>query len=538
MNNRIYLNFAAACCLLCACAKSESASTSTALLSPTSVAVKQLDESNFNVSWRDNSDSEIGYEVYLIEPDDIDNLQLKATLEANVTSYTLTETLIADHSYYIGVRAIAKNSKYNSRLIKTLFKTQAPDDPDAPKVTLLKAQSHDVCIKVEYNLSNIAKDAEVGVCWSESENPTIADAHQIGAPLADSDKSERIQVISNVLLEYEHTYYFRAYAKVGSEIYYSESSQCELGRELEAITFDWKQESFSSLPSSVKVYSYDGLLNGRKCRAWYASADLSAGDVEFKVNIPDSPATIDDQASSSGNCLVIVNGGYFYNKSNTGLGCVNGVISGGVNAVRGSLKTGDEEYNVMYNVTRGVFGVDASGVPAVYWTGVDAGGKSLFFDRPLPTVKGEAKYPAVTTTLPTSNVVWSPLYAQSAGPLLLMNGKCPFDFENTSKGEDYYLTNYEVMPYDIFGPDVKPDRTAAGYTKDGKVILFIVDGRIETSDGATLVELAQIMKGLGCVGAVNFDGGGSTGMVAGGSHLNDLTGGNRPVMSTLGIYKK
>ncbi len=538
MNNRFYLTMAAACCLFCACDESESSSGLTALLSPTSVAVKQVDETNFNVTWVDNSDSEVGYEVYLIEPDDIDNLQLKASLEANTTSFTLTESLLADHSYYIGVMAVAQDAKYNSRLKKTLFKTKAPEDPNAPKVALVKAESHDVCVRVEYTLSNIAKDAEVGVCWGENEEPTISDAHQSGASLTDSDKSARQQVISNVLLEYGKTFYFRAYAKVGSEIYYSESSQCQLDKELEAITLDWTEQSFSSLPSSVKVYSYDGLLNGRKCRAWYASADLSTGDVEFKVNIPSEPTTIDDQAASDAKCLVMVNGGYFYNKSNTGLGCVDGVISGGVNAVRGSLKTEDEEYSVMYNVTRGVFGVDASGKPAVYWTGADNSGQSLFFDRPLPTVKGEAKYAAVSTTLPTTNVSWAPKYAQSAGPLLLAGGTCPFDFETTSKGEDYYLSNYEVMPYDIFGPDVKPDRTAAGYTEDGKVILFIVDGRIESSDGATLVELARIMKGLGCVGAVNFDGGGSTGMVVAGEHLNDLTGGNRPVMSTLGIYKK
>ncbi|MGN1225634.1 MAG: phosphodiester glycosidase family protein, partial [Candidatus Cryptobacteroides sp.] len=78
----------------------------------------------------------------------------------------------------------------------------------------------------------------------------------------------------------------------------------------------------------------------------------------------------------------------------------------------------------------------------------------------------------------------------------------------------------------------------AGYTADGKVILFVIDGRITESRGANLLELAKIMKGLGCVGAVNFDGGGSTGMVVSGEHLNDLSSGNRPVLSTLGIYKK
>ena len=292
------------------------------------------------------------------------------------------------------------------------------------------------------------------------------------------------------------------------------------------------------LTSSVEVYKYSGLMNGRKCNAWYAVADLSKGDVEFRTTVPSSAITIDDQFESSGKCLVMVNGGYFYNGKNTGLGCVDGVISGGVTAVRGSLKSGDSEYNEMYNVTRGVFGVDKNQKPAVYWTGADGSGKSHFFRRPLPTVKGEDKFAAVSASNPDVAVAWSPYYAQSAGPLLLMDGKCPFDFETTEKGDDFYLANYEVMPYDIYGTTVKPDRTAAGYTADGKVILFIVDGRIAESDGATLVELAQIMKGLGCVAAVNFDGGGSTGMVVGGRHLNDLTGGNRPVVSTLGFYKK
>ena len=96
----------------------------------------------------------------------------------------------------------------------------------------------------------------------------------------------------------------------------------------------------------------------------------------------------------------------------------------------------------------------------------------------------------------------------SAGPVLLKDKKIPFDFTETSKGTDYYLSNYEIIPYDIFGANVTPDRTAIGYREDGKVVIFICDGRITASGGATLTELAQIMKGLGCVGAINLDGGG------------------------------
>ena len=69
---------------------------------------------------------------------------------------------------------------------------------------------------------------------------------------------------------------------------------------------------------------------------------------------------------------------------------------------------------------------------------------------------------------PAPDIAWTPKYALSAGPVLLKDGKCPFDFTETPKGADYYLSNYEIMPYDIFGVGVSPDRTAVGSTADGR----------------------------------------------------------------------
>lgn len=119
----------------------------------------------------------------------------------------------------------------------------------------------------------------------------------------------------------------------------------------------------------------------------------------------------------------MVNGGYFYNGNHTGIAVINSIKSGSVSAVRGSLKTGDTEYNSMYNVTRGTFGVDASGKPNVVWTGTDASSNVFYFDRPLPSVKGENKYGIVTNENPTAAISWSPKYALSAGPVLLKDKK-------------------------------------------------------------------------------------------------------------------
>jgi hypothetical protein len=58
---------------------------------------------------------------------------------------------------------------------------------------------------------------------------------------------------------------------------------------------------------------------------------------------------------------------------------------------------------------------------------------------------------------------------------------------------------------------VRHPRTAAGVTKDGRVILLVVDGRIpEYSNGATLVDLAKLMQSFGADRAINLDGGGSS----------------------------
>lgn len=56
-------------------------------------------------------------------------------------------------------------------------------------------------------------------------------------------------------------------------------------------------------------------------------------------------------------------------------------------------------------------------------------------------------------------------------------------------------------------------RTAAGVARNGDIYLVVVDGRQATSRGATLEEMAQIMLNLGCVDAINLDGGGSSTIV-------------------------
>lgn len=56
-------------------------------------------------------------------------------------------------------------------------------------------------------------------------------------------------------------------------------------------------------------------------------------------------------------------------------------------------------------------------------------------------------------------------------------------------------------------------RTAIGIDR-GTVLLLVVDGRQSSSRGATMVELARMLKRLGAEQALNLDGGGSSAMIA------------------------
>ena len=93
--------------------------------------------------------------------------------------------------------------------------------------------------------------------------------------------------------------------------------------------------------------------------------------------------------------------------------------------------------------------------------------------------------------------LWKMRTAVGGGPVLVQ------------QGETEISNNRELMFTGKAINDKHP-RTAMGYTKDNKLIILVVQGRSESSSGATLTQEAQILKDLGCWEALNLDGGGSS----------------------------
>lgn len=91
------------------------------------------------------------------------------------------------------------------------------------------------------------------------------------------------------------------------------------------------------------------------------------------------------------------------------------------------------------------------------------------------------------------------VHAIGAGPMLVHNNSV------------YLTTKLEEFGSDVAGG--RAPRTAVGITKEGHVLLVVVDGRQTASVGMTLLELALFMQELGAFDAMNLDGGGSSEMV-------------------------
>lgn len=123
----------------------------------------------------------------------------------------------------------------------------------------------------------------------------------------------------------------------------------------------------------------------------------------------------------------------------------------------------------------------------------------------------------------TLGPVWdNVLHAVGAGPMLVKDGSV------------YLTTKTEEFGSDVAGG--RAPRTALGVTRDGSILLVVVDGRQATSAGLTLLEMALFMQELGAVDALNLDGGGSSEMVIYDKVINRPSDGHeRPVGDALAV---
>ena len=294
---------------------------------------------------------------------------------------------------------------------------------------------------------------------------------------------------------------------------------CSISDSRSSVPLDWQPiDSINRrLPRGIRVYAGNNRI--LPLRAWYVRIVEHDPAILTRVAMSDDTdgrETVESFAADSGVC-VVVNGGYF----------VTDVIP----AVHAGLLLVDdrlvapatrrvERQSRTYETARAALGFTLDDRVEIAWA--TSRGDSVFS---IDTVPANAPgRPADWSAAEIAARPWHVRDAVAAGPMLVQNGAIDI------------TTNQEVF-FDSSIPAVHP-RTAAGVTRNGDLLLLVVDGRQVESRGVSLEELAVIMHDLGAVRALNLDGGGSSTLVVNGVLLNRPTGDTRQreVMSALVTY--
>lgn len=493
----------------------------------------ELKSEGLVLTWKDNC---IGEEGYLVRRKVNDGAfaDWKA-LGANVETVTDTEIKAGVYEYEV----LAYVGEGRSAAARTQFSnTTTPE----VRIATTNASWHQVVMQM-YLDNDGGYTCEGGFCWKNDggKGATVEDnCYTFPSTLKTGDP------FFGAAQELEHgkTYNFRPWIRYDGKYHYYDEVSSSLKDEPAAIVADWTDISETyNMPASIKLYKTTTSVTGRSINAWYAIADMSAGDLELRTIKTSSATKPSDAAKNLDAVQIAINGGFFGGGQSYSYVMDQGKETAtGVKAVTRSYYSDASKTSVsrQFNITRGAFGVNKNQEPSVKWL---YGSYMWAYDSPLPAYNsGPVLQPSAT--YPSEKHTWDVYSAIGGGPIILHDGHVCIDYLTVKdKGNGgRYIGNPELLDDDIFGPSVRPPRTAIGHTADGKIVIMVVDGRGSGgSQGVSLDELARLMKGLGCVNVLNLDGGGSTVFCAtpDATILNKPSDGSeRSVMSYVAIVAK
>lgn len=304
----------------------------------------------------------------------------------------------------------------------------------------------------------------------------------------------------------------------------------------------WKNVDslYGSLPSSVHVFTTTDLIDGKPNIAYYVIADLKDRKLNFTTDTTFNRRFTPQQFyEKNQQPLLVVNGTFFDFATNRNL---NAVIKDGklvsYNVHTTALKGKD---TLMYMHTfRSAIGISKKRQGDVAWLYTDSNKrKALALQLPFDGYKDSVRnFPYSTANTLTTIVShqqsapflkkWKMETAIGGGPVLIQHSKIK-------------ITNNEERMFTGKAIDDKHPRTAMGYTADGKLMILVVQGRMPGfAEGASLTQLAKLLLDLGCLEALNLDGGGSSCMLLNGKETikpSDKEG-QRPVPAVFLIENK
>jgi hypothetical protein len=306
-------------------------------------------------------------------------------------------------------------------------------------------------------------------------------------------------------------------------LFYSFSANAQL-------TWQNVDSLYQPLPAGTHVYKTTSPIDGAPNIAYYFEADLTNRHLDFTAQETTGNRLTPGQFYQQENQpLVVVNGAFFSyvtNHSN------NLVMRNGTMLAQNALQYDSvgKQWNYL---TRGALGITASRKADIGWVFTDSTERWPYVLLQGPSIaKGANPHPAISD-LKWNNLTgsrkpykkWKVATAMGGGPVLMQDGK----IMTTTKEENLFIK------------DIKHPRTAVGYTKDGQLIILVIQGRFKgLAEGASIAQEAVIFKDLGCYEALNLDGGGSSCLLVNGKNTIQPCDkeGQRPVPSVLLIHEK
>jgi len=255
---------------------------------------------------------------------------------------------------------------------------------------------------------------------------------------------------------------------------------------------------YQPLPSSVHIYFSNDSLDGAPNIAYYLEADIKDKNLNFATAVGNGKRYTPTQYYNQENKpLVVVNCTFFEFVHNSNINLV--VNNGKILAYnRDTFKTKEH--------FPGAIGITKKRTADVAWTFTDSSKKRPYaFQVPIGPVEDKAGTFTIKQAKNLNSVVpnarlkkWKVQTAVGGGPVLLQSGQVK-------------ITNNEELKFLGKSAKVKHPRTTMGYTKDGKLIILMFQGRAPgIAEGASLEQEAKVLQSLGCWEALNLDGGGSS----------------------------
>jgi len=258
---------------------------------------------------------------------------------------------------------------------------------------------------------------------------------------------------------------------------------------------------YQPLPNSMHVYTTTTLLDGKPNIAYYVTADLKSKQLSFATMVGNGKRYTPSQYFEQDNSkpLLVMNTTFFEFVHNSNLNVV--INKGKLLAYQQHSLAGRGKDTLTYRHPFGsAIGINKKRQADVAWLYTDtAAAYAYASQQPIAFFKDSiADHPAAYMLQKGNFKKWKMQTAVGGGPVLVQNG-------------NIQITNNQEIKFAGKAIDDKHPRSAMGYTADGQLIFLMVQGRFPgKAEGATLTQLAQMLKDIGCTEALNLDGGGSS----------------------------